>query len=421
MDDLHLAHLSDTHFGREQFRATTASGANQRGADIVHGARRAVSGILDADPPLVLHAGDVSDTTMPKLKYWFEAKRQFTQLAGLRADGTRRQLVICPGNHEQPADVTEPCWLDVFGDLPGVHVAGGSYDRITFDDADNPPPELADTVVHVIPHSGLAALARDGKRGGAGFDQVRPVDGKRNILMTHGVAEGSELFYRAIGKEHPVPGEVLRRDWDYVALGHYHKSGPVQPGSSVINEEKPSRVWYSGSPETITLSDVEGRETTERYWLDVVVRRGELPAVTRKPIAVRRIVYLPDVNADGLTQEQITAQLRTNLDAAAITESVVVQKVLDVSPEVWATTDRRLVREAAEASALVYELRAVYKRGHPDVAERDHTVGMGDLPRLLGEGADAEGLTGEHREAVLAAARSHLDAALAETVTSDDD
>src|SRR5690606_23438488 len=137
----------------------------------------------------------------------------FTRMAGTRPDGTRRIVIVIAGNHELPRNRKDACWLDLLRPIPGMRVATTRYEQFTFDpDRDGCDPALAEVVIHALPHDTLKEID---------FEVVRPVPGKVNVLVAHGVAGGSDLFVRSLGREYHIPTDVLCRDWDYVALGHW--------------------------------------------------------------------------------------------------------------------------------------------------------------------------------------------------------
>lgn len=379
-DDLptvRLAHVSDTHLGREQYAKVTSTGANQRGADIVDGFRAATDQIVRWDPPLVIHSGDVGDVPNPPIRYIIAAKRLVSRAAARRPDGTLRQYVIVPGNHDEPSRNQEASWLELLRDLPGVHIAQTPYDQITFDpERDDCAPELAHVTVHAVPHSGLAHPV---------VDDVAPTPGRLNVFTTHGVAEGHELFAHAVGKEHPIPGPVIARSWEYAALGHYHVRGPVVPGSASTDPSAQSHAWYAGSTETIRLSDCKDPLTEERGWLAVTLRPGRMPSVEPKSYRVRRVIRLPDLHADDLDQSQIVDRLLTNLAQNDVEKAIAVQKVRGVTRDLWSTVDAKRVRAAAR-HAVRYELQPIFRAAerHGDNEEVSrYSIGIGDLPKLL--------------------------------------
>lgn len=408
-----LAHFSDTHLGYEAYPKLSAAGNNQRGEDVVRAFTKIAKDIIDADPAIVIHSGDVADRPQVPIRYMLLVRKMFSDIAGLRPDGTRRQLVVIAGNHEQPRSHKEACFLELYRGIPGVHVVTNRYTQITFDDAGTPggaAPELADVTVHGLPHDTLKDLAKTG-----GFDDVTPIPGRVNILTAHGVAGGSELFVRSLGREFAIPTDVLSRDWDYGALGHWHKQGPialVSSGSSTADSEI-GRVWYAGSSENMGFRDLRDNGT-QRGWLAVTVTPGEVPAVERRNIAIRHMFRLPVLDVTGLAPEDIATALRDRIKAAeddgSLSGAVAAQVVTGVTRDLWSLVDVTGVKKAA-AAALHYEITVRFAS-----AERDDDTsvlgGLGDLGTVLAERA-AVVLTDSEREGAIALARDLLGDALA--------
>lgn len=80
-------------------------------------------------------------------------------------------------------------------------------------------------------------------------------------------AGGSELFRRSMGREYAIATDVLSRDWDYVALGHWHKRGPVPLVSTGAAKNcDTGRVWYAGSSENMGFGDLrDHRNQAEQH------------------------------------------------------------------------------------------------------------------------------------------------------------
>lgn len=375
-----LAHLSDTHVCYEAYPAGDGRGGNQRGRDFVTAFRRATDDICAWDPPLVVHAGDVFDRPMPSMRYLLAVRSLLATLAGRRPDGSRRQLVICAGNHEQPAEMTEPCVLELFADLPGVHVVAGSYEIVDLDDdaaaEQGASAELAGVSVHAVSHEEIGALARR-----QGWRDVAPLPGRTNVLTSHGVAGGSELYTRSLGREHPIPTDALHREWDYVALGHWHKRTMLTP-----------RVWYCGSTEASGFRDVRDGDEP-RGWLQVTVTPGGEPEVASRDLDVRALLRLPAVDATGLAADALTTALIERLRAHDLSGAVVNLRVTGLTRERWGLVDLAAVRRAA-GDALHFQPDPRFDR--PGAA----TDGDGDAD------ADADGGV---RGVGLAEARSTLE------------
>ena len=356
---LKLAHLSDTHLGYEAYSAVTPKGNNQRGVDIVKAFISTVEAIDEWDPDIVIHSGDVAERPRVDFRYLLQAQQSLSRLA----DGGRRQVVVIAGNHDAPRSRKDVCFLELFQGIPGVHVVTVGYQRV----------DLGDVVVHAIPHDSLNET---------NFDEVRPLPGRVNILTSHGVAESSELFLRAIGREFAIPGEVMLREWDYVALGHWHKRGPVFLGGE---KDGQSRIWYAGSTENISFRDLRDDSGMRRGWLAVEIDGpGEMPRVEERDVEIRRMFRLPDLDAQGMNPQQIRDALIDHLRARDdIRGAVVGQRIINLSRDVWALVDQATVRRVAR-EALHYEMWPKTTRS-VDTETRALTGGEGEIEMLLGE------------------------------------
>ncbi|MFM7088555.1 MAG: exonuclease SbcCD subunit D [Candidatus Paceibacterota bacterium] len=347
---LTLAHLSDTHIGYEAYKTLSKGGENQRSVDFAKAFSLAVDDIIANDPPLVIHAGDVADKTIIPIRLMLFIRMEFSRLAGIRPDGSRRQVVVVAGNHELPRSRKEACFLELIKDLPGVHVSTTSYDKFVFEHLPESDQSLKDVIVHTLPHDVLKTID---------YSVVQPEEGKINILSSHGVAGGSELFTRSLGREFSIPAELLMRNWEYVALGHWHKQGPVDFGlnfakvSPSSTGKTPNRVWYSGSTENSGFGDVlEGG--VERGWLKVTISGDDL-YVLPQIIPTRKMFRLPEIDGNGLSPSEICRALENNIKAVELNGCIVGQIVTNVDREVWSLVDLNYIKGLA-TDALHYDV-----------------------------------------------------------------
>jgi hypothetical protein len=240
-----------------------------------------------------------------------------------------------------------------------------------------------------------------------------------NIFTTHGVAGGSELYVRSLGREFAVPGDVLARGWDYAALGHWHKQGPVSlVGGGYDRErdglrdpdgrERSGRVWYAGSTENSGFGDLADNGV-RRGWLDVLVSAGELPAVARRDIPIRAMVKLPRIDVSGLSPDEINDRLVANLRRDDLVGAVIAQPVDGAVRETWSLVDTTAVRSAA-GMALHYDIVVKFVSAVSDTS--DEHRGLGDVDAVLDERART--LLGDSdRAGALALARQLLTRELA--------
>jgi len=411
-----LAHLSDTHIGYEAYSTLSASGENQRAVDFARSFVKVCDEIIDRDPALVIHSGDMADRTVIPVRLMLLIRQQVERLAGIRPDGTRRQLVIVAGNHELPRNRREACFLELFRGLPGIQVATRGYEQILFNGTGSSEfcdPALTNTVVHAIPHDALKTTD---------FDLVRPLDGMINIISSHGVAGGSELYVRSLGREFAIPTDVLARNWEYGALGHWHKQGPVpiaatgaktrkslkksnldnltslsqahscgQPDPRAVagidyldvdSEAETGRIWYAGSTENCGFGDLKDNGT-RRGWLDVTIRLGEEPIVQRRFVPIRTMFRLPHLDASAMTPDQITEALLENVRSAETTGAIVAQIIDGVGRDIWSLVDTKRVRAAA-SSALNYEISLRPLARRESTSSTEHR-GLTDATEVLNE------------------------------------
>jgi DNA repair exonuclease SbcCD nuclease subunit len=375
--------------GYEAYPALATSGNNQRGEDIARAFRNVVIDIEAYDPDFVIHGGDLGEKPKIEVRYMRLAQKMFARMTK-RRDGSRRPVILIAGNHDLPRSRKEDCWLDMLDQLEHVYVVCHSYEVIDLG-SKGYGPELDNVMVHAVPHDVLKEVD---------FDLVRPVAGKRNILTSHGVAAGSELFTRSLGREYAISSDVLARDWEYVALGHFHKRGPVS-----IAGARDNRIWYCGSSENISFRDLK-ENGTERGYLQV--RLDPELVITPVNLPLRRMIRLPVIEAEGMSPEIIEATLLERVENGDVDGAVVGQVIDGISRDVWSLVDSGKVRARASL-ALHYEITPRYAKVETprDEAARD----LGDLSSLL----DAEvvaSVPGELRGRVLALARKLLGNAL---------
>lgn len=390
-ENMKLAHFSDTHIGYRAYEALTPRGNNQREADIVSAFRLTVASINEWEPDLVIHAGDVADAPRLDHRLMLVAKRELTKLTA----GGERPVVVIAGNHDAPRSRRDVCFLELFADIPGLHIVTQGYEQIN----------LGDTVIHALPHDTLKSVD---------MDEVRPVRGKTNILTSHGVAESTELFLRAVGREFPIKAEVMLRDWEYIALGHWHKRGPVHLGGEHgPGARNTSRIWYAGSTENISFRDLRDDNGMRRGWLAVDI--GSDIAVDERDIDIRPMFRLPSLDGEGMGPEEITAELLRRLDSSRIRNAVVGQEITGVSRDIWSLVDHVSVRAAAR-DALHYQITLRPLRAEARVTTDDGEksgAGLGQIDEVVGQ-IIAKKASAEEAETVAAVVATFLKDALGE-------
>lgn len=354
-----IAHIADPHLGIRQYHRQTATGINQREADIAHAFRLAVDGVLEARPDAVVLAGDLFHSVRPTNAAIVFAFRQFQRL---REALPQAPIVLIAGNHDTPRSTETGTILRLFEEL-GVDVATDEARRLVY-----PAHDLS---ILAVPHQALVNGPRP---------SLHPEGPERHhVLVLHGEIEGvfpADRSAAEYGGALLGLHEMSPEEWSYVALGHYH-----------VQHQVADRVWYAGSLEYVSpniwgeLLDERQRGSPGKGWLLVDVERGT--AERRAVPLARHILDLPPIEAEGLPADAITALIAERVAAVrgGVKDQVVRLRVWDIPRHVARELDHAAIR-ALKAEALHFHLDLRRPELH-------RTVGLGapgrrqTLPELV--------------------------------------
>ena len=70
-----------------------------------------------------------------------------------------------------------------------------------------------------------------------------------NVLVTHGLATAIKDKRLATVAEHELDSTILSENFDYIALGHYHRQCQITDNA-----------WYSGSTEYLTYGEIADKK-----------------------------------------------------------------------------------------------------------------------------------------------------------------
>lgn len=409
-----LAHLSDTHVERRQYSVVAAgSGFNQREMDNLRAFKQVIDDINAYDPMLVVHSGDVADKPTVSSRSALAVQRGIQELTR-RRDGSPRMVLVISGNHDMPRDPREPCFLEpTLRPLPSVAVVTNTYKQVFVRDyvaRGEAPAELENVVLHALPHDQL-------KR--SDWDGIEPVPGMVNILVSHGVVGGSDLYKQSHGREYAIPIDVLTRGWDYVAMGHWHKRGPISVGGF---KDDNTPIWYAGSPEHCGFSDLKDADAGRGYLRVELDGHCEVPRIQPIDLPIRKMFRMPVLDAKGMNYEQITEALIAQVKATTLDGAVVDQAIINVHRDTWSLVERGRVQRAANA-AMWFQMTPKFSAGTSDGEERtaEASERLGDVGAVLAETAATLFPDRAEREAVTSMAKVLLRKTLAETPATDED
>jgi hypothetical protein len=353
--------------------------------------RRALEAVAQAEPDLVLVAGDLFHAVRPSNAAILDAFHQFRRFRARLPDVP---IVIVAGNHDTPRAVETGNILRLFeAAVDGVHVAAHEPRRLAFGSLD--------LTVYAVPHMAWSGLPRPA---------VAPDQETRwNVLLTHREVEGILPAAWTAGEygSAPIKRSDLRAEgFDYVALGHYHVATQVD-----------RNVWYAGSLDYVTTNPWgESREPGfappgEKGWL--LVTLAPAWAVEFRPVEpARRVLDLEPIHGAGLTAAELDRAIgeRAHEPPEGIEGRIVRQVVYDVARITARDLDHAAIRDL-KARALHYRLDL--RRPQPA-----HEIGLTaagrrlTLPELVAEHLRTRILPpGVSRERVQELARGYLEAA----------
>ena len=280
---MRIAHIADTHLG---YRSGTTP---RRDEDFAASWIQACRDIVQAEPDLVLHAGDVFHRPNPS---WGAVK---TFLDGAEIlEGTHAPVLGISGNHDSSRIMTKNNVFNVLGGvLTNLDI---SYDDFPVIDR---PRGLNTTIVRL---SHQALLARDLKEKWE-YAVSQLGDTQYTILVAHGGVLSLEKSQEQGSFD--IPDFVFDYPWDYAALGHLHMAQPFG-----------KRGWYSGSIERCGWSDI----LAEPAWTLVTLSDGKVRHEQRALPHVR-FLQLPEIKCDGDEEVDILASVLTSLGDSRLSVS----------------------------------------------------------------------------------------------------
>ena len=315
-----LVHLADLHLGFRQYQRQTATGLNQREADVAAAFRKTIDAVIELGPDVIVIAGDVFHAVRPTNPAILAAYTHFTRLV---RELPNTVIVMVAGNHDTPRTTETGCLLRLFSSL-GITVVDTDAKSIRFPGHD----------LHVF-------AVPDGIRPRPRFEPDPSV--RYNVLLMHDEVEGVINRFGSL-VERPVTdlplSELRAEQWDYVALGHYHVYHEVAPNA-----------FYSGSIEYAStnvwgeVDDERAKNVPGKGFIEHDLATGEHRF---HPISLaRRVVDIPEVRGEGLSASQLSEAIVAAVDACdgGIDDRIVRLIVRDVPRHVLRDLDHRKIRE----------------------------------------------------------------------------
>ena len=329
---MRIIHISDTHLGFSAYSKLNPEGLNQREADFYDTFKQAIDKALELRPDAVLHSGDLFDTVRPQNRAIDFALRQLLRLskAGI-------ETVLISGNHSTPRLKETGNIFRIFEHLEHVHpVHEVGTSRIV----------IGDMSVSAIPHSTTPSLTDIVSR-------TQPSKETRfNVMLLHAGILGSKTYKMDEFNEQTVPLDHLADEWDYIALGHFHRFDKVT-----------NRSYYAGSTERLSFGEADQQK-------GIVEVNLESHKVEFHALDVRDMLDIRPIDAAGMASSELLREARDRLSLANIDQKLVRLVIRNIAPDAYKSLDVSAIRRLG-SSALHFELKI-------DRVEADGKREMGD-------------------------------------------
>lgn len=334
---MRVVHIGDPHLGYRAYNRTNDAGVNAREADVFAAFREALQKTTDIGPDLVLIAGDLFHVVRPSnltIQHTFRELLQFREKCPA-------PVIIIGGNHDSPRSADAGCILDLFLNIPGIHVAHSQYVQVVL--------KNLDTSVFCLCHRALPQVSS--------LKIAPDPDSRYNILLAHGTVEG--VARGAYDVVEISRADVISEAWDYVAFGHFHLFQQIAPNA-----------YYAGSLEY----------TSTNIWSETVQPKGFIEydlddrrLVRFHHVSTRNVIDLDPVDAAGLPAADLnrTIEERAAAIPGGVKNKVVRLVVNNIDRSVQSDLDFAMIR-SLRSEALHFELQLrPPKRGAAGVTESD--------------------------------------------------
>lgn len=325
-----ILHVADTHLGYSAYRKVTEDGINQREVDVYDAFKQFVDYAVKSKPDLIIHAGDLFDSVRPNNRAITFAIKQI-----LRLSKQGIPFVLIAGNHEHPKLKETGHIFSIFDHIEHIYpVYNAKYEVVSL------TINNEKITIHAVPQSSSKDEFDNN------LDKLKSDSSSDyNILITHGCVKGIKEFSMNEFNELFIPVSYLKTDFDYIALGHYHKYTEVSKNT-----------FYAGSTECLTFTDSGDKkgfielELTDKKLNHSFIALKNRPMIDTKPI-----------RCFNLSLDEVMKKIKDTVGAVE-PEGKIFRIILeDIPSHIYRGIDFSEIR-AQSNKAAHYEIKAVIVR-----------------------------------------------------------
>jgi len=268
---MRVIHFSDTHLGFADFaKIDPELGINLREADVYRAFSQVVEYIRKNPPDIVLHSGDLFETSRPSNRAINFALKEIAKISQMGIP-----FILISGNHSTPRTRSSGSIFEAFEIFDGLHpVYKSKYERIA----------IQNVIFHCIPHMPTE------EEMNAAFEMLSPnPKSKYNVIVSHAGVTAGIHYKMGEFNELMIPFSALtkKKNFDYIAMGHYHRHLELTPNA-----------YYSGSTERFSFREAND----QKGFMDLDLDNKKFKFI---PIEVREMAVFEPIDCIGLSVREI--------------------------------------------------------------------------------------------------------------------
>ena len=321
-----ILHVADTHLGFSAYRKTTQDGINQREIDIYNAFEQFIDYAINTKPDIIIHAGDLFDNVRPNNRAITFAINQIVKLSK-----NKIPIVIISGNHEHPKIRETGHIFSIFDHLENVYpIYNSKYEKIQFNIEDKK------LIIHAIPQ------CNSKKEYDEELKKLKPdKTADYNIFVSHGSVTGVQEFTMNEFNELIIPTKIFSRDFDYIALGHFHKYTKLAENA-----------FYAGATENLTFADANEK----KGFIELTLSENSLKQSFIE-INTRPMIDIKPIKCTGLKIEEIMKKIKQKVQEIKPEQKTFRITLDDIPTNVYRSIDFSEIQKLTN-NAVHYEIKA---------------------------------------------------------------
>ena len=327
---MNIFHISDTHLGYAAYRKSTEEGINQREMDVYNSFEEFINYSIKNRPDLIIHAGDLFDSVRPNNRAITFAVKQLVRLSKEKIP-----IVIISGNHEQPKLKETGHIFSVFDHIKYVYpIYNEKYEKLDF------TIDGKKVVIHAIPQT---SSKKDFEKELRKLKPKKEVD--LNIFTAHGSVTGVKNFSINEFNELIIPTAVLTRNFDYIALGHFHSYTKLEKNA-----------FYSGAIESLTFAEAN----ENKGFIKLNFSNKDLKTEFIK-LKARPMIDSKPISCSKLKIDQVMKKIKEEIKNIKPEKKTVRITLDDIEPNIYRNLDFNEIKKEFR-NAVHYEIKANIKK-----------------------------------------------------------